>query len=323
METNIQKTIRERYKKLIDLISQIGNSFKIVNEFPRSISIKVLDGKDKEMLYFELTAPYYNYADKKNYLRVCWTTSSNVCNKVGEEYFNENQEQSTIFLTLLFRISIWKLQTADYKVVKTLDDILGTNLAKEWTKDRYAANGKQQINKARLLEYKNKSAKVIKRNNIFLFIGFIIYISIIFALGISIFNLDYVSYCAICLTIFPVVTYFLRIYYKGLKFMETNEIPDEDVFIDNWSLIDFAKEFGKMRIAPFVNKETGEEFKTCIFINSKGEKIWVRFSDELGVLSSTEITQRKDELKVGLKMNGYYYLHNENVVFGEYINLND
>ena len=32
---------------------------------------------------------------------------------------------------------------------------------------------------------------------------------------------------------------------------------------NSWSLISFAKSHGKMKVAPFVNKETGEAFKSC------------------------------------------------------------
>ena len=32
-------------------------------------------------------------------------------------------------------------------------------------------------------------------------------------------------------------------------------------------LIDFAKTHGKMKIAPFINKQTGEHFKSCTFID--------------------------------------------------------
>ena len=37
---------------------------------------------------------------------------------------------------------------------------------------------------------------------------------------------------------------------------------------NSWSLISFARAHGKMKVAPFVNKETGEAFKSCAFVNS-------------------------------------------------------
>lgn len=33
-------------------------------------------------------------------------------------------------------------------------------------------------------------------------------------------------------------------------------------------LVDFAKKHGRMKIAPFVNKQTGEAFKSCAFVDS-------------------------------------------------------
>lgn len=67
---------------------------------------------------------------------------------------------------------------------------------------------------------------------------------------------------------------------------------------NSWSLISFARAHGKMKIAPFVNKETGEAFKSCAFVGSDGATTLVAFSSKLGELSSQEISAQKDELQV-------------------------
>lgn len=68
---------------------------------------------------------------------------------------------------------------------------------------------------------------------------------------------------------------------------------------NSWSLLAFAKEFGKMQVGDFTNKETGEEFKSCIF--TKGDtRTFVAFSSKLGVLSPREIAAQKDDLQVVL-----------------------
>ena len=69
---------------------------------------------------------------------------------------------------------------------------------------------------------------------------------------------------------------------------------------NSWSLLSFAKEFGpKMQVGEFVNSDTGDKFKSCIF--TKGDtRTFVAFSSKLGVLSPREIAAQKDDLQVVL-----------------------
>lgn len=67
---------------------------------------------------------------------------------------------------------------------------------------------------------------------------------------------------------------------------------------NSWSLISFAKSHGKMKVAPFVNKETGEAFKSCAFISSTGEITLVAFSSKLGELTPAQIATQKNNLQV-------------------------
>lgn len=77
---------------------------------------------------------------------------------------------------------------------------------------------------------------------------------------------------------------------------------------NSWSLIAFAKAFGpKMQVGEFVNKETGEDFKSCIF--TKGEtRTFVAFSSKMGPLSPREIAAKKNELQVVQLESGHYSL---------------
>lgn len=73
----------------------------------------------------------------------------------------------------------------------------------------------------------------------------------------------------------------------------------ENVGIRNsWSLLAFAKMKGKMQVGNFVNSETGEQFKSCIFTNNDGERCFVAFSSKLGELTPAEIADKKNELQV-------------------------
>lgn len=77
---------------------------------------------------------------------------------------------------------------------------------------------------------------------------------------------------------------------------------------NSWSLIAFAKKFGpKMQVGEFVNKETGEDFKSCIFTNGE-TRTFVAFSSKMGVLSPREIAAKKNELQVVQLESGYYSL---------------
>ena len=69
---------------------------------------------------------------------------------------------------------------------------------------------------------------------------------------------------------------------------------------NSWSLIAFASKFGpKMSVGNFVNTQTGENFKSCIFTNGE-TRTFVAFSSKMGPLSPKEIAAQKNELQVVL-----------------------
>ena len=65
---------------------------------------------------------------------------------------------------------------------------------------------------------------------------------------------------------------------------------------NSWSLISFAKSHGRMKVAPFVNKETGEAFKSCAFLSPEGEITLVAFSSNLGELTPKQIAEQNPHL---------------------------
>ena len=68
---------------------------------------------------------------------------------------------------------------------------------------------------------------------------------------------------------------------------------------NSWSLLAFAKSHGKMQVGDFVNKETGEAFKSCIFTNPEdNSRCFVAFSSKMGELTPREIAEQKDSLQV-------------------------
>jgi hypothetical protein len=78
---------------------------------------------------------------------------------------------------------------------------------------------------------------------------------------------------------------------------------------DSWSLQTFRDKFEKMKVTnDMVNKETGEVFKDCAFIDSEGKVTLVGFSAALGELTPAQIKEQKDSLQVVLLESGNYKL---------------
>lgn len=65
--------------------------------------------------------------------------------------------------------------------------------------------------------------------------------------------------------------------------------------LQSWSLLEFAKNYVKMQVGNFVNSNTGEEFKSCMFIKEDGSCDYVGFHSQLGELTPAEISERKKE----------------------------
>jgi hypothetical protein len=77
----------------------------------------------------------------------------------------------------------------------------------------------------------------------------------------------------------------------------------------SWSLVAFARSNGRMKIGSFVNKDTGESFKSCMFVDAEGnvQKV-VNFSSNLGELTPQQIVAQKDSLQVVQLESGTYKL---------------
>lgn len=79
---------------------------------------------------------------------------------------------------------------------------------------------------------------------------------------------------------------------------------------NSWSLISFAKAFGKPQLGEFTNKETGEQFNSCIFTNPEDQsKTFVAFSSKLSIPQTVKgIVDNKDNLQVVELESGSYVL---------------
>lgn len=83
----------------------------------------------------------------------------------------------------------------------------------------------------------------------------------------------------------------------------------EKGIVASWGLVAFAKSNGRMKVGSFVNKDTGEAFKSCMFVDAEGnvQKV-VNFSSKLGELTPQQIASMKDELQVVQLESGTYKL---------------
>lgn len=75
----------------------------------------------------------------------------------------------------------------------------------------------------------------------------------------------------------------------------------------------FAKSHGRMQVGEFVNKETNETFKSCIFTDpaDQSNKTFVAFSSKMGELTPQEIAAKKDSLQVVELESGHFSLCNQ------------
>ena len=83
----------------------------------------------------------------------------------------------------------------------------------------------------------------------------------------------------------------------------------EKGIVASWGLVAFAKSNGRMKVGSFVNKDTGESFKSCMFVDAEGnvQKV-VNFSSKLGELTPQQIVSMKDDLQVVQLESGTYKL---------------
>lgn len=86
---------------------------------------------------------------------------------------------------------------------------------------------------------------------------------------------------------------------------------------NSWSLIDFAKSHGKMKVTnELTNSETGELFKSCAFVAPGGAVTLVGFSSKLDTINPSaapkviakQIATQKDSLQVVELESGNYKL---------------
>lgn len=99
-------------------------------------------------------------------------------------------------------------------------------------------------------------------------------------------------------------------------------IEQSSLFVQSWSLLDFARKCGpKMQVRSYINSLTGKPFKLCIFIDNSSKETSVRFLSQLGELTPSEISARKENLKIGKMSNNKLYLYDKDINEWETVDL--
>lgn len=99
---------------------------------------------------------------------------------------------------------------------------------------------------------------------------------------------------------------------------------DKKIFKECWLYTDFIKKFGNIKeIRTFINSNTEKPFKSCIINTKDKSRLYLNFSSSLGELTLSEITKRKEELKVGLTPCGNYKLYDDSIPEWETIDFNE
>lgn len=121
--------------------------------------------------------------------------------------------------------------------------------------------------------------------------------------------------------IIPMVALFIWYYFTHLRKTEKKNAIEDQVITKNIvtnpvqnlkmtsvTLMDFAKQYGKMQVKTVANPTTNEVRSYCVFTNEQGIETKVEFGKALGALRPQEIAERKEQLVVVQKLDGSFEL---------------
>lgn len=95
---------------------------------------------------------------------------------------------------------------------------------------------------------------------------------------------------------------------------------NDNVFEERWTLLDFARKYGPNMQVDTSTKVNGYR-TSCRFIKKDGTITYVRFFSQLGILTASDISKRKNELYIGKVSSGNFYLYAGNVKAWETVEL--
>lgn len=121
--------------------------------------------------------------------------------------------------------------------------------------------------------------------------------------------------------IIPMVALFIWYYFTHLRKTEKKNVigdqattknivtnPVQNLKMTSVTLLDFAKQYGKMQVKTVANPATNEVRSYCVFTNGQGIETKVEFGKALGALYPQEIAERKEKLVVVQKLDGSFEL---------------
>lgn len=82
-----------------------------------------------------------------------------------------------------------------------------------------------------------------------------------------------------------------------------------DVFVHTWSVVEFARKYGKMQIGKFPERNNRDSFLKCRFVKSDNNYTYVSISSSMQNITPKEISETKDRIRVGQLPNKKFVLY--------------
>lgn len=130
-----QENIKDKYRELIQYISQLGHKTKIGINNQIELTIDVYSYFNEHILTVKLFQPLdrkheYNF----HHLRISWAIPPN--DYLGHcRWYHETNNQSVIFNTLLYDLIDYKLKNIGKETVDTSNTLI-YEILKDWLKDK-------------------------------------------------------------------------------------------------------------------------------------------------------------------------------------------
>ena len=136
MEAGKHFNFEEKYKELIQYISQLGGGNIIYNDF-LSVTIRVQDNSSKEFLRVNINVPKFEGTNNYDYssVEVKWRTTLHTY-PFKTHRFSASMDQKVIFNILLFEIINWKLDNIDSLISSTINKALSSEALTTWLNNK-------------------------------------------------------------------------------------------------------------------------------------------------------------------------------------------
>lgn len=111
-----------------------------------------------------------------------------------------------------------------------------------------------------------------------------------------------------------IFSWIVSLFKKKNIYTDTLRIVEQDytipkAFVKTWSVVEFAKKYGKMQICKTPDYNNRESYLKCRFYFSENNITPVIISLKMQGITKEEISENKDKIRIGLLPNGKYVLY--------------